>query len=43
MSLEISGATRGVGRRFIIRFWKFNQGGAWVVEEPSDVAFEDVV
>ena len=24
------------------RFWEFEQGGAWVVEEPYDVAFEDV-
>ena len=42
MSLEIPGATKGVERRFISRFWEFNQGGARVVEEPYDVAFEDV-
>ena len=29
-------------RRVISRFWEFDQGGAWVVEEPYDVAFEDV-
>ena len=28
--------------RGISRFWEFDQGGAWVIEEPSDVAFEDV-
>ena len=29
-------------RRVISRFRDFDQGGAWVVEEPYDVAFEDV-
>ena len=29
-------------RRVISQFWAFNQGGVWVVEEPYDVAFEDV-
>ena len=43
MSLETPGATRGVERRVISRFWEFNQGEARVVEEPYDVAFEDVV
>ena len=42
VSLEISGATRGVERRVVSRFWEFDQGGAWVVEEPYDVASEDV-
>ena len=40
--LEAPRATRGVERRVISRFWEFDQGGAWVVEEPYDVAFEDV-
>ena len=35
-------ATRGVKRRVISRFWEFDQGGAWVVGEPYDVAFGDV-
>ena len=43
MSLEIPGATRGVERHVRSRLWEFDQGGAWVVEEPYDVAFEDVV
>ena len=42
MSLEAPRVTRGVERRVISRFWEFDQGGAWVVEEPYDVAFEDV-
>ena len=42
MSLETPGATRGVKRRVISRFREFDQGGAWVVEEPYDVASEDV-
>ena len=29
-------------RRVIRRFWVFDQGGAWVVEKPYDVASEDV-
>ena len=41
-SLEISGATRGVECRVMSPFWEFDQGGAWVVEEPYDVASEDV-
>ena len=40
--MEISGATRSVERRVIRPFWEFDQGRAWVVEEPYDVAFEDV-
>ena len=42
VSLEISGATRGVECRVMGRFWEFDQGGAWVVEEPYDVGSEDV-
>ena len=42
MRLETPGATRGVERRVKSRFWEFDQGGAWVVEEPYDVASEDV-
>ena len=42
MSVEALRATRGVERRVISRFWKFDQGGAWIVKEPYDVAFEDV-
>ena len=42
MSLEAPRATRGVERRVISRFWEFDQGGDLVVEEPYDVAFEDV-
>ena len=40
--LETPGATTGVKRRVICRFWEFDQGGAWVVEELYDVSFEDV-
>ena len=29
-------------RRVISRFWELDQGGVWVVEEPYDVAFDDV-
>ena len=29
-------------RRVKSRFWEFDQGGAWVIEEPYDVAFDDV-
>ena len=43
MSLEEPRATRDVEHRVISQFWEFGQGGAWVVEEPYDVAFEDVV
>ena len=39
MSLETPGATRGVERCVISRFWEFDLGGAWVVDEPYDVAF----
>ena len=42
MNPEAPRATRGVERRVISRFWEFDQGGAWVVEEPYDVAFKDV-
>ena len=42
MSLEAPRAARGVERRVISFFWEFDQGGAWVVEKPYDVAFEDV-
>ena len=42
VSLEAPRATRGVEHRVISRFWEFDQGGAWVVEEPYDVAFRDV-
>ena len=42
MSLETPGDTRGVERRVISRFWDFDQGRVWAVEEPYDVAFEDV-
>ena len=42
MSLEAPRATRGMEHRIINRFWEFDQGGAWVAEEPYDVAFEDV-
>ena len=41
MGLETPGATRGVERRVISRFWEFHQSGAWVVEEPYNVASED--
>ena len=42
VSLEAPRATRGVECNVISRLWEFYQGGAWVVEEPYDVAFEDV-
>ena len=42
MSLKAPRATGGLERRVISRFWEFDEGGAWVVEEPYDVAFEDV-
>ena len=29
-------------RRVVSRFWEFDQNGAWVVEEPYDVASKDV-
>ena len=40
--LEAPRATGGVERRIIGGFWEADQGRAWVVEEPYDVAFEDV-
>ena len=40
--LEAPGATGGVERRIIDGFWEVDQGRAWVVEEPYDVASEDV-
>ena len=40
--LEAPGATGGVGRRVIGGFWEVGQGRAWIVEEPYDVASEDV-
>ena len=42
MSLEAPRATRGMERRDISCFWEFDQGGAWVIEKPYDVAFEDI-
>ena len=33
---------RGAEHRGVSRFWEFDQGGAWVIDEPSDVVFEDV-
>ena len=42
MSLEAPRAIRGVKSRVTSRFWGFDQDGAWVVEKPYDVAFEDV-
>ena len=40
--LEALRATGGVERRIIGGFWEVNQGRAWAVEEPYDVASEDV-
>ena len=40
--LEAPGVTGGVERRIIGGFWKVDQGRAPVVEEPYDVASEDV-
>ena len=42
MRLKAPRATGGVERRVISRSWEFDQGGAWAVEEPYDVAFEGV-
>ena len=42
MSLEAQRAARGMEHRVISCFWEFDQGGAWVIEKPYDVAFEDV-
>ena len=33
---------RGRGARIISGFWEVDQGRAWVVEEPYDVASKDV-
>ena len=38
---EAPGATGGVERGVIGRCWEIDQDGAWVVEEPYDVASED--
>ena len=40
--LEAPTATGGVERRIIGGFWEVDQGRAGVVEEPYDVASEDV-
>ena len=40
--LEAPRATGGVERRIIGGFGEVNQGRAWVVEEPYDVASEDI-
>ena len=40
--LEAARATGGVERRMIGGIWKVDQGRAWVVEEPHDVASEDI-
>ena len=40
--LEAPRATGGVKRRFIGGFGEVDQGRAWVVEEPYDVASEDI-
>ena len=42
MCLEAPRATGGVERRIIGGFWEIDQGRAWVVEEPYDVASENV-
>ena len=43
MCLEAPKATGGADLRIIIGgFWEVDQGRAWVVEEPYDVASEDV-
>ena len=42
MCLEAPRATGGVERRVIGGFWEVDQGRIWVVEEPYDVASEDV-
>ena len=42
MYLEAPRATRGIERRIIGGFWEVDQGRAWVVEEPYDVASKDV-
>ena len=40
--LEAPRATVGVQRRIIGGFGEVDQGRAWVVEEPYDVASEDI-
>ena len=40
--LEAPRATGGVERRIIGEFGEINQDRAWVVEEPYDVASEDI-
>ena len=40
--LEAPRATGSVERRIISGFWEVDQGRAWAVEEPYDVASEDV-
>ena len=40
--LEAPRATGGVERRTIGGIWKVDQGRAWVIEEPYDVASEDI-
>ena len=40
--LEAPEAAGGVERRITGGFWEFDQGRAWFVEEPYDVASEDV-
>ena len=40
--LKAPRAKRGVERRIIGGFWEVDQSRAWVVEEPYDVASEDV-
>ena len=40
--LEAPRATGGVERRIIGGFGEVDQGRAWVVEEPYDVASEDI-
>ena len=40
--LEAPGATGGVEHRIIGGFWEVDQGRAWFVEEPYNVASEDV-
>ena len=41
VGLEAPRATEGVERRIIGGFGEVDQGRAWVVEEPYDVASED--
>ena len=33
---------KGVERRILSQFWNLDQGEAWVVEDPYDVASENV-